>query len=229
MRNKIQRSTWRETRKSRRMWKWWSRRGIRFVHLVTALKCWPWNQWGRGSILPHTEARNRLRFVKPSAKYYILKKSMAFSGFQTHCDLSSAIIALFVCHSSSYLSLFPPHTTCIAHAVLRCYAYSKWKFNQYVNRCWYKLRERRGGDGTGRVRGEDLGLGGGMVKRAAGKRFGGGGGEMKQRTCSFIYNSHTHTITFPPSPPTITLASSIVSFLEKKKILRLAPNVSTST
>jgi hypothetical protein len=30
---------------------------------------------------------------------------------------------------------------------------------------------KAGGNGTGRVRGEDLGLGGGMVKRAAGKAF----------------------------------------------------------
>ena len=64
-----------------------------------------------------------------------------------------------------------------------------------------------------------------MVKRAAGKGFHGERDE--ERTCSFMQNSHTHSITVPRSPSTITFPS-IVSFL-KKQNPRLAPNVSTST
>jgi hypothetical protein len=67
--------------------------------------------------------------------------------------------------------------------------------------------------GPGGVRG-DLGLGGGMVKRAAGKGFHGERDE--ERTCSFMQNSHTHSITVPRSPSTITFPS-IVSFLKKTK------------
>jgi len=64
-----------------------------------------------------------------------------------------------------------------------------------------------------------------MVKRDAGKGFHGERDE--ERTCSFMQNSHTHSITVPRSPSTVTFPS-IVSFL-KKQNPRLAPNVSTST
>jgi hypothetical protein len=42
------------------------------------------------------------------------------------------------------------------------------------------------------------------------------GRETKERTCSFMWNPHTHAINFPDSASAITMPS-IVSFLEKKK------------